>query len=148
MSNIFIFLHIVVCVLLILIILMQSGRGGGLTEAFASAESVFGAQTSGFLIKGTTIFASLFLVTCLSLAFLSSRKTESIMAKKAAAEKKAAEPSLPAVATPAVPTTPDVLATTPQVQEPAAETEMPTMKLPEGMDNPVEAVPEAAPSAK
>ncbi len=99
MSGIIIFLHIVICLLLIMIILMQSGRGGGLTEAFASAESMFGAQTSSFLIKGTTILASIFLVTNLTLAFISSRKNESIMSKMAAEAAKKA-PQQPIVITP------------------------------------------------
>jgi preprotein translocase subunit SecG len=84
MLTLVIVIHSIVCILLGLIILMQSGRGGGLTEAFASAESVFGAQTSTFLVKGTTILASLFLVTCLSIAFLSSKKSQSIMMNRAA----------------------------------------------------------------
>lgn len=79
MTIFFMILHTLICVLLVCIILMQSGRGGGLTESFASAESMFGAQTSSFLIKGTTILASLFLVTCLSLAFLSTQKNKSLI---------------------------------------------------------------------
>jgi len=79
MTAIFIFLHTVVCVALACIILMQSGRGGGLTESFAAAESMFGAQTSSFLIKATTILSSIFLITCLSLAAFSSRKNVSLM---------------------------------------------------------------------
>ena len=78
------FIHVIVCVLLILIILMQSGRGGGLTESFASAETVFGAKTNSLLIKTTTIFATFFLITCLGLAFLSSRKSKSLMSDKIA----------------------------------------------------------------
>ncbi len=74
-----IIVHCLVSVLLAVIILMQSGRGGGLTEAFASAESIFGAKTNTFLIKATTFLAVIFLVTSLSLAFLSSRKDKSLM---------------------------------------------------------------------
>jgi len=84
MTVVFMVLHILACVLLAVIILMQSGRGGGLTESFASAESMFGAQTNEVLIKATTVFASIFLVTCLSLAFLSTKKTQSLMAGKIA----------------------------------------------------------------
>lgn len=78
------FLHALICVILIAVILMQSGRGGGLTESFSSAESMFGAQTNEFMIKATTIAAAIFLVTCLSLAVLSSRKTVSLMSNKIA----------------------------------------------------------------
>ena len=82
MTGFVIFIHALVCLMLVVIILMQSGRGGGLTESFAAAESVFGAKTNEFLIKGTNVFAILFLVTCLSLAFLSSDKQKSLMLEK------------------------------------------------------------------
>ena len=74
-----IFMHAVACVFLILIILMQSGRGGGLTEGFAPAESIFGAKTNTVLVKATAILATVFIVTCLSLAFLSMTRSRSLM---------------------------------------------------------------------
>lgn len=80
------FLHAGVALFLVVIILMQSGRGGGLTESFASAESIFGAKTNEFMIKATTAFASLFLITCLGLAVLSSQKNKSLMSNEAAPE--------------------------------------------------------------
>lgn len=84
MTGFFMFLHAVISVLLLVIILMQSGRGGGLTESFASAESMFGAKTNEFMIKATTVFASLFLLTCLGLAVVSSQKGKSLMSNKVA----------------------------------------------------------------
>ena len=68
-----------VCALLIAIILMQSGRGGGLTESFAAAESMFGAKTNSILIRATTVLSLIFLVTSLSLAFLSTQQRQSLM---------------------------------------------------------------------
>ena len=82
----FIFLHALACVVLIVFILMQSGRGGGLTEGFASAESMFGAKTNEFMIRATTIFAFIFLVTSLSLAHLSARKEKSLIHEEVVAE--------------------------------------------------------------
>jgi len=79
MFGFLIFIHIAICLLLVTIILMQSGRGGGLTEGFAAAESMFGARTNSMLVKGTTIFASIFLVTCLSLAFFSAHQNKSLL---------------------------------------------------------------------
>ena len=72
----------IICILLCVSILMQAGKGGGLTEGFASAESMFGAKTNEFMIKTTTVLACLFLVSCLSLAFLSSQKDKSLMSRK------------------------------------------------------------------
>lgn len=83
MTGFVMFLHAIISLVLIVIILMQSGRGGGLTEGFASAESMFGAKTNEFMIKGTTVFAGLFLVTCLSLAVLSAQKGKSLMSGSA-----------------------------------------------------------------
>ena len=79
MTGFVMFLHALVALLLIVIILMQSGRGGGLTESFASAESLFGAKTNEFMVKGTTLFATIFLLTCLGLAVISSQKGKSLM---------------------------------------------------------------------
>jgi len=73
------FLHTLICVLLIAVILMQSGRGGGLTEAFSAAESMFGAKTSSVLVQVTAFLTAAFLLTSLSLAFLSSQKDKSLM---------------------------------------------------------------------
>ena len=95
MTGLIIFIHAVICVLLIAIILMQPGKGGGLTDSMASAESIFGAKTNVFIIKTTAIFAAIFLVTCLGLAILSSQKGKSLMAERAlppVSTQQAAEP--------------------------------------------------------
>lgn len=84
MTGVIIFVHSIVCILLVVVILMQSGRGGGLTEGFASAESMFGAQTNEFMIKATTVFSTIFLITCLGLAVLSAKKGQSLMSTKVA----------------------------------------------------------------
>lgn len=86
MIGFFIFIHATSCVLLIVAILMQSGRGGGLTEGFASAESMFGAKTNAFMVRSTVTLASVFLVTSLTLAFLSAQKEESLMAQAPAVD--------------------------------------------------------------
>ena len=83
MTGLIIFIHVVICILLITIILMQPGKGGGLTESLASAESIFGAKTNVFIIKTTTILAAFFLVTCLGLAIFSSQKSRSLMSERA-----------------------------------------------------------------
>ena len=85
MTGFFMILHALVCVLLIVAILMQTGRGGGLTEGFGGAESMFGAQTNAVMIKATTVLATVFLVACLALAIVSSNKGQSIMPSKVAA---------------------------------------------------------------
>lgn len=92
MTGLVIIFHTIVCLALIAIVLMQSGRGGGLTESFAAAETVFGAKTNEFMIKATAIVGVVFLVTSLSLAHLSSRADQSLMRNE-----KAIDIPLPAV---------------------------------------------------
>jgi preprotein translocase subunit SecG len=75
-------IHVIVCVLLVIAILMQAGRGGGLTETFQSAESMFGTQTNVFMVRLTTILAVIFLSTSLILAFHSTKGDNSLMANK------------------------------------------------------------------
>ncbi len=75
--------QVVVCVLLVAIVLMQSGRGGGLTETFAGGmESMFGSKTNVIMVRTTAILSILFFTTCLSLAFLSTQKSKSLMASE------------------------------------------------------------------
>lgn len=79
MTALLIAVHVVVCILLIGIILIQAGRGGGLVEGFSGVESMFGTKTSGFLTRTTTVLSVLFFVTCLSLAFFSAKQSRSLM---------------------------------------------------------------------
>lgn len=93
MMGIVIALHIIVCVLLITIILIQAGRGGGLVEGFSSVESMFGPKTNTFLTRTTTTLSILFFVTCLSLAFLSARQSRSLMRQIKPQEAEAQQPA-------------------------------------------------------
>ena len=74
--------HVIVCILLVISILMQAGRGGGLTETFQSAESMFGTQTNVFMVRTTTVLAVIFLCTSLLFAFKSTKGDQSLMANK------------------------------------------------------------------
>lgn len=72
-------IHIIVCILLIGIILVQAGRGGGLVDAFSGVESMFGTKTNTFLTRTTTVLSIVFFITCLSLALLSARQSRSLL---------------------------------------------------------------------
>jgi protein translocase SecG subunit len=53
-----IILAIIVCVLLVLFILIQNPKGGGLSSGFAGSNNIMGVQRTGdFLEKGTWILA-------------------------------------------------------------------------------------------
>jgi len=79
MMTLIIIIHVIACAVLIILVLIQRGRGGGLVEGFAGVESMFGTKTSAFLTRTTTICSIIFFVTCLSLALLSVRKSQSLM---------------------------------------------------------------------
>lgn len=72
-------LHVLIAILLVIAILMQAGKGGGLAEGFNSAENLLGAQTNVVMIKVTTVLTALFFATSLTLAFLNSKKDRSLM---------------------------------------------------------------------
>lgn len=79
MMGLVIAIHMIICILLIGIILIQAGRGGGLVEGFSGVESMFGTKTNTFLTRTTTTLSILFFITCLSLALLSLRQSRSLM---------------------------------------------------------------------
>lgn len=70
-------LHLVVCLFLIFIILIQSSKGAEMGAAFGgSSQTLFGSRGAAtFLSKLTTAAAILFMVTSLSLAIFSVRRT-------------------------------------------------------------------------
>ena len=80
MGGFLLFLHIVVCILLIVIILLQSGKSADLAGAFggAGSQSTFGARgTATILSKATTVLAVMFMVITLLLMISSKRGMES-----------------------------------------------------------------------
>lgn len=72
-------LHIIICLALIGIVLIQAGRGGGLVENLSGLESVLGTRTNSFLTRTTAILSTLFFLSCLGLAFLSLKQSRSLM---------------------------------------------------------------------
>lgn len=70
-------LHVIVCLLIILVVLMQRPRSEGLGAAFGGGmtENLFGAQTTHVLAKFTTWLAVAFFGLTLLLSILTSRAT-------------------------------------------------------------------------
>jgi preprotein translocase subunit SecG len=79
MMTVLIIIHVIACIVLIALVLIQRGRGAGLVESFAGVESMFGTKTSTFLTRTTTIMSIVFFITCLGLAVLSVRQSKSLM---------------------------------------------------------------------
>jgi preprotein translocase subunit SecG len=116
-------LHVVAAIFLVLIVLLQSGKGASLGASFGGAsQTVFGASGAGnFLTKLTAVSAIVFMCTSLTLAYFSTHTASSLekeMMKKAqimqsqqsqnaAAPAEGTTPAVPAApAVPAQPATP------------------------------------------
>src|SRR5215468_244665 len=105
MSTLLTILHVIVCLFLMLTVLLQSGKGGGMGAAFGggNAATVFGGSgASSFLRRLTAGAGALFMITSMLLAFLASHNSadalekfgeqqEKLAAEKEAAKKKALE---------------------------------------------------------
>jgi preprotein translocase subunit SecG len=78
-------MHVVACMFLILVILIQPGKSGGMgIFGSAGAQQVFGGRGAGnFLTKTTWATAALFFVTSITLAYLSSSSDEALQKKSA-----------------------------------------------------------------
>jgi len=81
-------IHVIASLMLILVILLQAGRGGGLADNFggAQAQSIFGTKTATVLTKATSVAAIIFLSTSLILAVASGHRARSLMAGAAMEE--------------------------------------------------------------
>jgi preprotein translocase subunit SecG len=97
--------HIVVCLALIFIVLLQTGRGAGIGAAFGgSSQTVFGSSgATPFLAKLTAAAAILFMVTSMALTILGHRGGASVMqgATPAGQTEPAGPPAAPAPSEPA-----------------------------------------------
>ena len=82
MQLVIILIHVVVCIALILIVLLQKGKGADMGAAFGgSSQTIFGSSgAASFLTKITAGAAIIFMLTSLALAFLFGKgATSSIM---------------------------------------------------------------------
>ena len=76
MQSLILTLHIIVCVTLVILVLLQAGKEGMGVIFGGGSGSVFGSGgAGGILTKLTAFMAVLFVVTCLSYNLVSSTKT-------------------------------------------------------------------------
>ncbi len=74
------FVYVLVCFLLLLVVLLQQGKGGDIASAFggSSSQAAFGARSGATLLtKATSVLGVLFMVGALVLAIFSERGTSS-----------------------------------------------------------------------
>ena len=77
MYILFLIVHVIVCLFLIIVVLLQSGKAADLAGAFGGmgSQTAFGPRGSATLLsKATTISAVLFMVTSLGLSILATRQ--------------------------------------------------------------------------
>lgn len=81
MRLVFVFLHVLACVALILIVLLQKGKGASMGAAFGgTSQTIFGSTGAApFLSKLTAAAAVIFMFTSLILALMFGRGSSSIM---------------------------------------------------------------------
>ncbi len=84
MSTFLSIVHVFVCLFLILVVLLQQGRGGGLGSAFGGAsQQVFGGRGAGnFMTRLTWGCAVVFILTSVSLAYIASSGDRSLRARE------------------------------------------------------------------
>lgn len=77
--------HVFVCLVLMFVVLLQQGKGGGMGAAFGgSTAQVFGGRGAGnILTRATAVCAAVFMITSVSLAYLSSSGDRALRAKVA-----------------------------------------------------------------
>jgi preprotein translocase subunit SecG len=77
--------HLIMCFLMILIVLLQTGKGAQMGSAFGggASQTIFGTRGAAtFLSKMTTVAAILFMLTSLTLAIISSQRSASSIIKE------------------------------------------------------------------
>ena len=86
--------HILTSLVLVLVVLLQSGRGAELGAAFGGVgQATFGRTQSTFISKLTTVLAVIFMATSLGLSLIAGKRpTQSLL-----------QPSEASTAAPAVP---------------------------------------------
>ena len=105
--------HILVCLLLVLVVLLQSGRAADLAGAFggSGSQTAFGPRGAATLLsRATTFLAIVFMVSSLVLAVYASRPRSSVALPTSGQETEEAAPvgedTAPSEAPPAEPPAP------------------------------------------
>ncbi len=98
-------IHIIVCMFLIIVVLLQSGKAADLAGAFGGmgSQTAFGPRGSATILsKATTIAAALFMVTSMTLSILATRSSggASTILEKQPARTNQSAPARPAPSLP------------------------------------------------
>ena len=80
LSNILLVIHLIVAVAIVILVLLQQGKGSDMGAAFGggSSQSLFGARGSAnFLSRATSILVTVFFLSSLTLAYLYTHQSRS-----------------------------------------------------------------------
>src|SRR5580698_10432073 len=113
MTVLFTFIHVIVCLFLIIVVLLQSGKAADLAGAFGGmgSQTAFGPRGSATLLsKATTLAAAMFMLTSITLSILAQRNAASsgsvLEHQKAPAKSAPAKSGTPAAPKSSVPVVP------------------------------------------
>lgn len=98
MTLFIVIIHVTVCIGLILIVLLQTGKGASMGAAFGgSSQTIFGSSgATTFLGRITTGVAVVFMLTSLILAFISGPRAKSSLVDSSPAPVGKSAPAAPA----------------------------------------------------
>ena len=103
-------IYVIVCVFLILVVLLQQGKGADVSAAFgaSSSQTTFGARGATTLLERITTWSFVaFSVLAVTISLIQARRPGSVLAKSAkTAPAKAAAPAAPVTALPSAPVAP------------------------------------------
>ena len=80
LTNILLIAHLIVAVAIVILVLLQQGKGSDMGAAFGggSSQSLFGARGSAnFLSRSTSILVTVFFLSSLTLAYFYTRQSDS-----------------------------------------------------------------------
>ena len=96
MENFVLILNIIIAFLLVGVILIQKSEGGALGLGVSQDSFISSRSAGGFLTKATTVLATLFIVTSISLTILSQNEISTTSVLEKVEEKQdSSEPEIP-----------------------------------------------------
>ena len=101
-------LYVLTCLLLIVVVLLQQGKGGDIANAFGggASQAAFGARAGATVLsRATTVLAVLFVVGAISLGILGQRGPASVIGGRSQTNAPPPATQLPAGSTAPAPTT-------------------------------------------
>ena len=109
-------IYALVCLTLVLVVLLQQGKGGSMANAFGggASQAAFGARSGATVLsRATAVCAVLFVIGALYLGIAGQRGPSSVIGGRAPQPTKPATPAPPAPAKPAPAATPEAPPPTP-----------------------------------